>query len=91
MAASLGPVAFRQTCYRGRGCMTCAATEFRGRRGIYEWLPLSDVLREGIGAGILALRLREEARKSGMHTLREAGLAAAFAGETTLTEALKDT
>ena len=75
----------------GSGCAECANTGYRGRVGIYEWLPMTDALRELISSNLPAPELQRRARASGMRTLREEGLRAAFAGETTLGEVLLHT
>jgi len=77
--------------FRGRGCAACAQTGYRGRLGIFEWLPLTDELRELILAQAPTLTVRAKAIANGMRTLRASALAAASAGETTLEEVLRHT
>ena len=58
---------------RGTGCEQCAHTGYRGRRGIYELMPLSDELRRLILDQADSKTIKEQARSLGMQTLREAG------------------
>jgi len=59
--------------------------------GIYEMLVLSEELRPMVLERRPVSELREAARRSGMRTLREDGLAKALAGQTTLEEVLRET
>jgi len=77
--------------FRGGGCPSCAQTGYRGRMGIFEWLPMTDELRELVGQEAPVSRLRDWRRAQGCQTLREAGLASAWRGETTLEEVLRYT
>jgi type IV pilus assembly protein PilB len=77
--------------YSGRGCTECAQTGFKGRLGIFEFLRMSEPLRELVVQGASLLQLRQQAVGEGMTTLRQAGIQAVLAGETTVEEALKYT
>ncbi len=81
------PFATRQ----GTGCTACGGTGFRGRAAVYELLPLGDALRDGLVAGASTLELRRVARAAGMRTLRQAGLALAAGGATSVEEVLRIT
>ena len=74
-----------QLC-RGTGCVHCRGTGYRGRLAIAELLLLDDKLRDLIVARAPLARLKAATRERGMRTLREAALAAACAGQTTLEE-----
>lgn len=76
---------------RGRGCAACAQTGYRGRQGIFEWLAVSEQIRELITANAPAQVIRERAIAEGMRLLREDGLTAARAGITTVDEVLRYT
>ncbi len=75
----------------GAGCDRCDGTGFRGRVGIYEVLPMTDALREGVGRGAPARELAAIARAGGMRTLGEAGAALVAAGVTTADEVARVT
>ncbi len=80
----------RQFCY-GRGCQKCHHTGYKGRVGIFELLRMSEALHELVVARASAVELRQKAIEQGMRTLRESGLNAIFAGETTIEEVVKYT
>jgi type IV pilus assembly protein PilB len=77
--------------YRGRGCAVCNNTGFKGRTGLFEWLPINDQLREMINQGCSTEKLRETAMQTGMIPLRESGLEKVFAGLTTIEEVIRET
>ena len=52
---------------------------------------MTEALRELVTEEAPALRMRQRARDEGMRSLRDDGLRAVFAGETTLEEVLKYT
>src|SRR3989454_2046868 len=77
--------------YRGKGCAACSYTGLKHRVGIYEVMPVSDEIREGIMRQVPVAELRALARRQGMKTLREAGLARVLEGVTTVDEVLRVT
>ncbi|MBE7495528.1 MAG: type II/IV secretion system protein [Verrucomicrobiaceae bacterium] len=77
--------------YTGSGCSTCANSGYKGRRGIYELLDITDPLRDLITGRAPTLVLRQKAIELGMVTLREDGLRSIYDGETTVEEVLKYT
>jgi type IV pilus assembly protein PilB len=77
--------------FAGTGCPDCHGTGYRGRLGIFEFLRLTEPMRELVVQGASLVQLRQRAVAEGMVTLRDAGLAAVFAGETTLEEVVKYT
>jgi len=77
--------------YKGRGCDECGDTGYKGRLAIFETLRLGDTLREMINQRAPGVVLRQKAIELGMRTLREEGLDAIFAGDTTVEEILKYT
>ncbi len=80
-----------QRCYRGRGCEQCGHSGYRGRQGLFEWLPITEAFREKITQHQSTFDLREHAKSEGMITLRDAGLAAIADGLTTIEEVLQYT
>ena len=80
-----------KTFYRGRGCATCNNTGFKGRSGLFEYMPVSDRLREAINTGASAEKIRDIAMQSGMIPLRVSGLAKVFSGQTTIEEVIRET
>jgi general secretion pathway protein E len=71
---------------RGQGCAHCRGTGYKGRRAIAETLPMSDVLREQLVQRAPLSQIRQSARASGFTSLRDAAVALALAGETTVEE-----
>ena len=71
---------------RGLGCAHCRGTGYKGRKAIAETLPLTDTLRDLLAEQAPLSRIKQAARENGYHSLREAAVAAALAGETTLEE-----
>jgi type IV pilus assembly protein PilB len=77
--------------FYGRGCDGCNQTGYKGRKGIYELMKLSDPLRELINERAPTVVLKQKAIELGMVTLRQDGLRSIFAGDTTVEEVLKYT
>ena len=79
------------TSYRGKGCIACSDTGYRGRIALYEVMLLNDEIREVILSGASPADLRELGRKHGMKTLRESGLQKIREGVTSLDEVVRVT
>ena len=77
--------------YYGKGCETCNNTGYKGRKGIYELLDMSDPIRELINQRAPGVVLKQKAIELGMTTLRHDGLRSIFDGETTIEEVMKYT
>ncbi len=80
----------RQFFY-GRGCPTCNQSGYRGRLGIYEWLRLTDAVRDLVTQKAPTLAIRQKSIEQGMRTLRDDGMRAIFDGNTTIEEVIKYT
>ncbi len=76
---------------RGRGCVHCGLSEYRGRMGIFEWMPVDPALRERIAEKASTQELRALAKRGGMIPLRESAITALQDGRTTLDEVLQHT
>jgi general secretion pathway protein E len=70
----------------GRGCGHCRGTGFRGRKAIAEIMVLNDEIRELIVAREPIRRVKDAARRTGTHFLRETALDVVRAGVTSLQE-----
>jgi type II secretory ATPase GspE/PulE/Tfp pilus assembly ATPase PilB-like protein len=75
--------------YRAAGCPDCAMTGYRGRFSIIEVLTMSAELERRIAAGEPADRIAEAARRNGMKSLWDSGLAHVARGESTLDELMR--
>ncbi len=77
--------------YYGVGCDVCNNTGYRGRKGIYELLDITDPLRQLINERAPSVVMKQKAIELGMDTLRQDGLRSIYLGETTIEEVLKYT
>jgi type IV pilus assembly protein PilB len=77
--------------YYGRGCQACNDTGYKGRKGIFELLVISEAIRALINERAPTVVLRQKAVELGMVTLREDGLRGIFDGDTTIEEVVKYT
>ena len=77
--------------YRGKGCMACSHTGYRGRMGIFEIMPITDRIRDLIMEMTSAAVVKKEAREEGMITMREDGFRKVALGQTTIDEVLRVT
>jgi len=73
------------------GCAACNNTGFKGRTGIFEFMPITDEIRELIHRGASTEELRDAAQRAGMKTLRQAGLEKIYEGVTTVEEVVRET
>lgn len=77
--------------FKGKGCDVCNNTGYKGRVGLFELMIMNDDLRDMIMQNCSSDELREEARKFGMTSLRDAGLYMMAEGLTTVDEVLRET
>ena len=77
--------------FYGTGCDQCHHTGYKGRKGIYELLDITEPIRELITQRAPSVVIRQKAIELGMSTLRADGLRSIFEGETTIEEVLKYT
>lgn len=77
--------------YTGRGCHLCNGTGFGGRIGIFELMVMNEELRRLTMRKAELREIREEARKTGMKTLREDGVIKVIEGKTTINEVIYST
>jgi type IV pilus assembly protein PilB len=76
---------------RGKGCPACNETGYKGRIALYEVMAIRENIKELVLEGASTAELREQARKNGMKTLRESGLAKIRDGLTTIEEVMRVT
>ncbi len=77
--------------FYGKGCEYCSSSGYRGRLGIYEWLRMSEPIRDLIVEKAPTLVIKQKALELGMRTLRDDGLRAIFEGLTSIEEVVKYT
>ena len=76
---------------RGEGCAECRGTGYRGRTGIYEFLPMTEEIRSMTLQKAPGHETRQRAIAAGMSTLRQDGWARCCRGLTTIDEVLRVT
>ena len=79
------------TCYHAVGCEACTGLGYRGRVGIYEFLPASDDVKQLVMAGEDSGKIKRKGIELGMRTLRDDGLLKVQSGLTTFDEVLRVT
>src|SRR5206468_6053750 len=75
--------------YRAAGCPDCVMTGYRGRFSILEILTMNAELERRIAAGDPADRIADAARRAGMKSLWDSGLAHVLHGESTIDEQMR--
>ncbi|NSW86669.1 MAG: Flp pilus assembly complex ATPase component TadA [Syntrophobacteraceae bacterium] len=79
------------TLYNKKGCDRCGYTGYKGRRGIFEILPVNEAVRSAIVAGKDAGAISQVAFQLGYRPLLYDGYRKAIDGLTTLSEVLRVT
>ncbi|MHB8773144.1 MAG: type II secretion system ATPase GspE [Syntrophales bacterium] len=91
-AMNLSPADLRGVeFFAGAGCEQCNHTGFRGRIGIFEYLPVDDDIRREITARSSTERIKDVAQLKGLLTLRQDGWNKVKRGVTTVSEVLRVT
>ncbi len=85
------PQGKRIKVYEGAGCAECRGTGYLGRSGIFEMLPIDDAIKPLIIENADAQRIKREAVKNGMRTLRQSALKKLAEGVTTFEEVVRVT
>ena len=81
----------QQPVYRPTGCKRCNFTGYRGRRAIFELMPVSDEIRTLILSSKASGTIRAVALEQGMTTLRNDGWRNVQQGITSIAEVLRIT
>ncbi|SLM27374.1 type II secretion system protein E [Desulfamplus magnetovallimortis] len=76
---------------RGKGCVYCRHTGYKGRKGVFEVLPYSEALKKMTTSDVSLSDLRMAAQQKGFISLRERAVAKMLRGETTYQEVLRVT
>ena len=77
--------------YRATGCSACNQSGYRGRCGIFEFLPASDDIKSAIIRNDDAATLKKLAIQTGMRTLRDDGVDRVLDGVTSFDEVMRVT
>lgn len=77
------------TVYQNKGCIACSNTGYKGRMGVYEFLTVTEEMKELILRRASAAEIKNLAIKQGMHTLRQEGIDKILEGSTSVEEVLR--
>ena len=91
IAEKLGIGPGKNKLYRGAGCNKCLGTGYKGRIAVSEALLMTARIRELVASEAREIQIKDAARKEGMATLRENGMAKVLKGATTIEEILRVT
>jgi len=80
-----------KSLFGGRGCRECLGTGYRGRTGVFEFMPVTEEVRALILQRASAGTVRRVAQEQGMKSLREDGWRLVLDGRTTVEEVLRVT
>ncbi|MEI8120931.1 MAG: ATPase, T2SS/T4P/T4SS family [bacterium] len=87
-AAGILPEAAGWTYYRGAGCPKCLNSGYRGRTTIFEFMEVTDPIKEMVVSGSNSVAMRRKAMELGMAPLAENGLRKVYNGVTTIDEVM---
>lgn len=91
VACGISPTsAAKITAYRGKGCLNCNNTGYKGRVAIYEVLEMSPIIKEILLRHGSTDEIKRQAIKEGMKTLRMCALTKVAQGLTTVAEAVSN-
>ncbi|MEK7615309.1 MAG: GspE/PulE family protein [Patescibacteria group bacterium] len=74
---------------KGKGCVVCNNSGYKGRLGIYEILTMSDEIKAAMSESISEYQVRELAKQQGMVTMQQDGILKVLDGLTTIDEILR--
>lgn len=77
------------TVYKPKGCIACSNTGYKGRQGVFEFLQITDEMRELILKRAGVAEIKALAQEQGMHTLRQEGIDKILEGSTSVEEVLR--
>jgi type II secretory ATPase GspE/PulE/Tfp pilus assembly ATPase PilB-like protein len=75
--------------YRAVGCQACRNTGYHGRHGIFEWMDLTNEIRQMVLKSSSSGEIREVAVRNGMHSLSDDGWRLIGMGITTPEEVMR--
>ncbi len=77
------------TIYQPKGCIACSNTGYKGRQGVFEFLQVTNEIKELILKRSSVQAIKEMAVSQGMHTLRQEGIDKVLEGSTSIEEVLR--
>ncbi|MGE5622524.1 MAG: ATPase, T2SS/T4P/T4SS family [Bacillota bacterium] len=78
-----------RSAFKGKGCMACHNTGYKGRIGLYEVLSPDNQLRHLIASGAAVTEITQYAHANGFKTLRDDAFDKVQSGSTTLDEVFR--
>ena len=75
--------------YSPKGCIACSNTGYKGRQGVFEFLQVTNEMKELILKRSGVADIKALAEKQGMHTLRQEGIDKILEGTTSVEEVLR--
>ncbi|MCB0405481.1 MAG: Flp pilus assembly complex ATPase component TadA [Bdellovibrionales bacterium] len=76
---------------KGVGCERCGNTGYKGRKGVFEVMPMTEKLRTLVVKKASSDEIKRQAIRDGMITLRQSAMVKLYRGETTFEEVLNNT
>jgi type IV pilus assembly protein PilB len=77
--------------FRGKGCVACNNTGYKGRTAIHEFMIFNDEIRELVNRNASTGEMRKAGQRYGMLTLRDAGMQKIHEGISTIEEVARET
>lgn len=75
--------------YRPKGCIACSNTGYKGREGVFEFLQVTNEIKELILKRAGVAEIKELAVSQGMHTLHQEGIDKILDGSSSVEEVLR--
>ncbi|ERP31231.1 GspE/PulE family protein [Chitinivibrio alkaliphilus] len=89
--SSIGTEPVKKPVYAPRGCSLCNGIGYKGRVGLFEYLPVTSAIQKAVMAGASGDQLTVVARQEKMTTLREDGIEKMVHGVTSFEEVIRVT
>ena len=77
------------TIYRPKGCIACSNTGYKGRQGVFEFLQVTNEIKELILKRAGVAEIKSMAMSQGMHTLHQEGIDKILDGSSSVEEVLR--
>ncbi len=75
--------------YEPKGCIACSNTGYKGRQGVFEFLQITNEMKQLILKRSGVQEIKDLAISQGMHTLRQEGIDKILEGSTSVEEVLR--
>ena len=75
--------------FQPKGCIACSNTGYKGRQGVFEFLQVTNEIKQLILKRSGVQEIKELAMSQGMHTLRQEGIDKVLDGTTSIEEVLR--